>query len=126
MEAFAFGDAQFRGSMADGALAYPVSGIARSAGDDSYWPTVGGGVFSFGSARLFGPHGGQGRRGPRAVGVTPDGRTRSAGQVRAERASAAALEASPTAVGAVGWAGGEFGPCRSARHSAQTLFLPDD
>ena len=73
---FAFGDAGFRGSMADRALDRPVVGIASTSDGKGYW-LVGadGGVFAFGDAGFHGSMGGHVLDQP-IVGIaaTPDGR----------------------------------------------------
>ncbi|MHB1720751.1 MAG: hypothetical protein ACYCTL_01695, partial [Acidimicrobiales bacterium] len=55
---FAFGDAQFYGSMGAKPLAAPVVGIASTPDGRGYWEVASdGGVFAFGDAQFYGSMG---------------------------------------------------------------------
>jgi hypothetical protein len=72
---FAFGDAQFHGSMGGTPLAQPVAGIAATHDGGGYWMVASdGGVFSFGDAQFHGSLGNLQLNAP-IVGMapTPDG-----------------------------------------------------
>ncbi|MHB1761965.1 MAG: protease pro-enzyme activation domain-containing protein [Acidimicrobiales bacterium] len=73
---FAFGDAQFYGSMGAKPLAAPVVGIASTPDGRGYWEVASdGGVFAFGDAQFYGSMGARPLAAP-VVGIasTPDGR----------------------------------------------------
>jgi hypothetical protein len=66
---FAFGDAQFFGSMGGTHLNSPVVGIASTPDGGGYWlAAADGGVFAFGDARFFGSMGGTHLNSP-VVGI---------------------------------------------------------
>jgi hypothetical protein len=72
---FAFGDANFYGSMGGRPLDRPVVGIAATPDDGGYWEVASdGGIFSFGNAAFYGSMGGRPLNKP-VVGIaaTPDG-----------------------------------------------------
>ncbi|MEV0458257.1 peptidoglycan DD-metalloendopeptidase family protein [Catellatospora methionotrophica] len=72
---FAFGDAQFRGSMGGQPLNAPVVGMARTPDGGGYWLVASdGGIFAFGNAGFHGSMGGRPLNKP-VVGIagTPDG-----------------------------------------------------
>ncbi len=70
-EVFAFGDAQFEGSMGGKALNAPVVGIAATPTGHGYWEVAAdGGVFAFGNAGFYGSMGGQHLDAP-VVGIVP-------------------------------------------------------
>ena len=55
---FAFGDAQFHGSMGGTPLNQPINGMAATPSGDGYWLVASdGGIFAFGDARFFGSTG---------------------------------------------------------------------
>ncbi len=57
---FAFGNAQFYGSMGNKPLAEPMDGIAPTPDGGGYWTVASdGGIFSFGDAIFQGSEGGQ-------------------------------------------------------------------
>jgi phosphatidylserine/phosphatidylglycerophosphate/cardiolipin synthase-like enzyme len=71
---FAFGSAQFYGSMGGQHLNAPVVGMAATPDDHGYWEVASdGGIFAFGSAQFYGTMGGQHLNAP-VVGMaaTPD------------------------------------------------------
>jgi hypothetical protein len=73
---FAFGDAQYFGSMGGAALSKPVVGMAATPDGKGYWLVAAdGGVFAFGDAQYFGSMGGAALSKP-VVGMaaTPDGK----------------------------------------------------
>ncbi len=73
---FAFGDAQFYGSMGGKPLNQPVAGIADTPSSLGYWLVAAdGGIFAFGDAAFYGSMGGKPLNRP-IVGIarTPDGR----------------------------------------------------
>ncbi len=73
---FAFGDAQFYGSMGGQSLNAPIVGMAATPDGGGYWLVASdGGVFSFGDAHAYGSMGGKSLNAP-IVGMaaTPDGR----------------------------------------------------
>ncbi|MEM9712445.1 MAG: S8 family serine peptidase [Actinomycetota bacterium] len=56
---FAFGDAQFFGSMGGTPLNQPINGMAATSTKQGYWMVASdGGIFAFGDARFFGSMGG--------------------------------------------------------------------
>ena len=56
---FAFGDAQFYGSMGGQPLNQPIVGMASTADGKGYWLVAAdGGIFSFGDATFYGSMGG--------------------------------------------------------------------
>ena len=62
---FAFGDAEFYGSMGGQALNLGITGIAPTPSGRGYWLVGGdGGVFAFGDAEFYGSMGGQALHGP--------------------------------------------------------------
>jgi hypothetical protein len=66
---FAFGDAQFHGSMGGTPLRAPIVGIASSPTGNGYWEGASdGGVFAFGDAQFHGSMGGTPLRAP-IVGI---------------------------------------------------------
>ncbi len=68
---FAFGTAQFYGSMGGKALNKPVVGLAVTPGGTGYWEVASdGGVFSFGAAQFYGSMGGKALNKP-VVGAAP-------------------------------------------------------
>ncbi len=68
---FAFGDAQFYGSMGGQRLNAAVVGIAPTPSGHGYWETASdGGVFAFGDAEFYGSMGGQ-RLNAAVVGIAP-------------------------------------------------------
>ena len=68
---FAFGDAQFYGSMGGRPLAAPVVGVAATPDDHGYWEVASdGGIFAFGDAGFYGSMGGQHLDQP-IVGIAP-------------------------------------------------------
>jgi hypothetical protein len=72
---FAYGAAQFAGSMGGQRLDAPVVGVAATPDGGGYWLVAAdGGVFSFGDARFYGSMGGR-HLNARIVGMaaTPDG-----------------------------------------------------
>ena len=72
---FAFGDAQFHGSMGGTPLNQPVVGIAATPDGGGYWEVASdGGIFAFGDAQFHGSMGGTPLNQP-VVGIaaTPDG-----------------------------------------------------
>ena len=72
---FAFGDAQFYGSMGSQHLNAPVVGLAATPDGRGYWLVASdGGVFAFGDAQFYGSMGSQHLNAP-VVGIagTPDG-----------------------------------------------------
>lgn len=73
---FAFGSADFRGSLGGTRLNAPVVGIARARGGDGYWlAAADGGVFSFGTAPFLGSLGGAPLASPILdIAPTPSGR----------------------------------------------------
>jgi subtilase family serine protease len=73
---FAFGDAQFYGSMGGQPLNQPIVSVAATPDDGGYWEVASdGGIFAFGDAQFYGSMGGQPLNQP-IVGIatTPDGR----------------------------------------------------
>ncbi len=74
---FAFGSAQFYGSMGGQPLDAPVVGVAATPDDGGYWEAASdGGIFAFGDAPFDGPMGGQPLDAPivgMAATVTGDG-----------------------------------------------------
>jgi hypothetical protein len=71
---FAFGDAQFYGSMAGNRLNSPIVGIAATQDGLGYWLVASdGGVFAFGDARFFGSMAGHPLDAP-IIGIVPDTR----------------------------------------------------
>jgi hypothetical protein len=73
---FAFGDAQFYGSMGGTPLNQPIVGMAATPDGRGYWMVAAdGGIFAFGDARFYGSMGGTPLNQP-IVGMaaTPDGR----------------------------------------------------
>ena len=57
---FAFGDAQYYGSMGGKPLNNPVVGIASTPDGGGYWEVASdGGVFAFGDAQFYGSMGGK-------------------------------------------------------------------
>jgi len=70
---FAFGSAQFAGSMAGRKLNAPVVGIASTPTGQGYWEVAAdGGVFAFGSAQFAGSMAGQKLNAP-VVGIASPG-----------------------------------------------------
>ncbi|MHB1964321.1 MAG: protease pro-enzyme activation domain-containing protein, partial [Acidimicrobiales bacterium] len=72
---FAFGDANFYGSMGGRPLDRPVVGMAATPDDGGYWEVASdGGIFAFGDANFYGSMGGRPLDRP-VVGMaaTPDG-----------------------------------------------------
>ncbi len=72
---FAFGDAQFHGSMGGQPLNKAIVGLAATPDGQGYWEVASdGGIFSFGDAQFYGSMGGQPLNKP-IVGLaaTPDG-----------------------------------------------------
>jgi hypothetical protein len=72
---FAFGDAEFYGSMGGQSLNAPIVGMAATPAGDGYWLVAAdGGIFSFGSAEFYGSMGAESLRTP-IVGMAagPDG-----------------------------------------------------
>jgi len=70
---FAFGDAQFEGSMGGKPLNQPVVGIASTPDGKGYWEVASdGGVFAFGDAQFEGSMGGRPLHAP-VVGLTGTG-----------------------------------------------------
>ncbi len=72
---FAFGDAQFHGSMGGQHLNAPIVGLAATPDGEGYWLVASdGGIFAFGDAQFHGSMGGQHLNAP-IVGLaaTPDG-----------------------------------------------------
>src|SRR6185437_14848913 len=72
---FAFGDAQFYGSMGGKSLNPPIVGIAATPDGQGYWEVASdGGLFAFGDAGFYGSMGGKSLNLP-VVGLaaTPDG-----------------------------------------------------
>ena len=72
---FAFGDAQFYGSMGGKPLNKPIVGIAATPDGGGYWEVASdGGIFAFGDAQFYGSMGGRPLNKP-IVGIaaTPDG-----------------------------------------------------
>jgi hypothetical protein len=68
---FAYGDAQFYGSMGGQKLNAPVIGMASTADGKGYWEVAAdGGIFSFGDARFFGSTGSMKLNAP-VVGMAP-------------------------------------------------------
>jgi len=56
---FAFGDAQFYGSMGGTPLNKPIVGIASTPDGKGYWEVASdGGIFAFGDAQFYGSMGG--------------------------------------------------------------------
>jgi hypothetical protein len=73
---FAFGNANFYGSMGGQPLNEPIVGLAATPDDDGYWEVASdGGIFAFGNANFYGSMGGKPLNRP-IVGLaaTPDGR----------------------------------------------------
>jgi hypothetical protein len=73
---FAFGDAQFYGSMGGKPLNAPIVGIAATPDGNGYWEVASdGGIFAFGDAGFYGSMGGKPLNAP-IVGIaaTPDGK----------------------------------------------------
>ena len=73
---FAFGDAQFYGSMGGKPLNEPIVGIAATPTGGGYWEVASdGGIFAFGNAQFYGSMGGKPLNAP-IVGMaaTPTGR----------------------------------------------------
>jgi len=72
---FAFGNAQFYGSMGGRPLNKPVVGMAATADDRGYWEVASdGGLFAFGDAQFYGSMGGRPLNKPIvAIAPTPDG-----------------------------------------------------
>src|SRR6185437_7457605 len=57
---FAFGDAQFYGSMGGRPLNQPIVGVAATQDDQGYWEVASdGGLFAFGDAQFYGSMGGR-------------------------------------------------------------------
>ena len=72
---FAFGNAQFHGSMGGRPLNKPIVGLAATPDDGGYWEVASdGGIFAFGDAQFYGSMGGRALNKP-IVGIagTPDG-----------------------------------------------------
>ncbi|MGC8463936.1 MAG: hypothetical protein ACP5P9_09760, partial [Acidimicrobiales bacterium] len=73
---FAFGDAQFYGSMGGHPLNQPIVGMAATPDGGGYWEVASdGGIFSFGDALFYGSMGGHPLNKP-IVGmceITPPG-----------------------------------------------------
>ena len=58
---FAFGDAQFHGSMGGKPLNKPIVGMAATVTGKGYWLlSSDGGIFTFGDAKFYGSRGGKG------------------------------------------------------------------
>ena len=73
---FAFGDAQFYGSMGGKPLNKPIVGIAATPDGGGYWEVASdGGIFAFGDAQFYGSMGGKPLDKP-VVGMaaSPEGR----------------------------------------------------
>ena len=72
---FAFGDAQFYGSMGGQPLNQPVVAVAATADDRGYWEVAAdGGLFAFGNAQFYGSEGGVRLNRPVvAMAATPTG-----------------------------------------------------
>ena len=73
---FAYGSAQFYGSMGGRPLNKPVVGIAVTPDDKGYWEVASdGGIFAFGDAKFYGSMGGRPLNQPIvAIASTPDGK----------------------------------------------------
>ena len=84
---FAFGDADFYGSMAGQRPSQPIVGIASTPDGKGYW-VVGadGGVFAFGDADFYGSMAGQGLSQP-IVGIASKSLTPTANDGRTCRSS---------------------------------------
>jgi hypothetical protein len=68
---FAYGDAQFYGSMGGKKLNAPIISVATTATGKGYWEVAAdGGIFSFGDARFYGSTGGMKLNAP-VVGMAP-------------------------------------------------------
>ncbi|MDA8275332.1 MAG: hypothetical protein M0029_08125 [Actinomycetota bacterium] len=66
---FAFGDAQFYGSMGGHPLNAPIVGIATTPDGQGYWEVASdGGIFAFGDAQFYGSMGGHPLNAP-IVGI---------------------------------------------------------
>ena len=73
---FAYGTAQFYGSMGGQPLNAPIVGIATTPDGKGYWEVASdGGIFAFGDAVFYGSEGGQPLNAPIiAIAATPDGK----------------------------------------------------
>ena len=68
---FAFGDAQFYGSMGGQTLERPVTGMAATSDGRGYWMVAAdGGIFAFGDAQFYGSMGGHRLNAP-VAGIHP-------------------------------------------------------
>ena len=95
---FAFGTAQYYGSMGGKPLAAPVVGLVATNDDGGYWEVAGdGGIFAFGDAQFYGSMGGQPLDAPVVGLVAASGVTAATGRWPAMAGSSPSATPSSTA-----------------------------